>query len=264
MSSTIWTQCGGTSNVRPLSGEACRVAEDRDRKNLRGLVDSDDEHDLLERLIDQSKPAKPAQTEFEHLHFLLWTPFRYRPQHPWGTRFGGVHDPAVWYGAEHEETALAEKAFYMLKLREDSAAEFTDAHQTLTSFRIPVSSEHSLDLLQPAFASCFDLIHNPSSHEHGQAFARDARTHGIEIIRFRSVRDPKHRSNFALLKPEAFAAHTPAPAGRRQWDVIVQASRVIYQRKNAMTLAKSRSPSMTFERAEFLVDGKFPMTGQSQ
>ena len=47
MSSDIWTPCGAMNNVKPLAGEAYRVAEDQSRKALRGLVDSDAEHDLV-------------------------------------------------------------------------------------------------------------------------------------------------------------------------------------------------------------------------
>ena len=157
------------NNVKPLAGEAYRVAEDQSRKALRGLVDSDAEHDLLERLIESTKPAKPPGEAFENLDFLLWTPFRYRPLLTSGTRFGTYRDPAVWYGAEHVETALAEKAYYLLRVREESDATFAPEHQVLSSFHIPLHSPRGVDLHDPAFKAHREDLLSATSHGAAQA-----------------------------------------------------------------------------------------------
>ncbi|MBP8780706.1 MAG: RES domain-containing protein, partial [Alicycliphilus sp.] len=60
------------------------------------LVDSAAEQDLLEQLLEASKPALPATRQPRH--YLLLTPFRYRPHHP--SRFRPAHARGQWYGAE--------------------------------------------------------------------------------------------------------------------------------------------------------------------
>src|SRR4028118_850498 len=62
-------------------------------------------HDLLEQLIEQSKPTLPVQTA--GLHYLLATPFRYPPR-THGSRFRGIADPGVFYGAVERRTACFE------------------------------------------------------------------------------------------------------------------------------------------------------------
>lgn len=44
------------------------------------LVDDPDEQLMLEQILEVSKPPKPAMKVPKH--YLLATPFRYRPQHP--------------------------------------------------------------------------------------------------------------------------------------------------------------------------------------
>ena len=51
------------------------------------LVDSAAEQDLLEQLLEASKPALPATRQPRH--YLLLTPFRYRPLH--ASRFRPAH-----------------------------------------------------------------------------------------------------------------------------------------------------------------------------
>ncbi|MCY0725978.1 RES family NAD+ phosphorylase, partial [Klebsiella pneumoniae] len=49
------------------------------------------------------------------LHYLLKTPFRYPPLR-WGSRFGSVHEPSLFYAAQRLQTAMAEAAYYRFVL----------------------------------------------------------------------------------------------------------------------------------------------------
>jgi hypothetical protein len=69
------------------------------------LVDSADEQNVLEALLEASKPALARDTR--QLHDLLATPFRHDPP-PGGSRFSGTTDPGVFHGAESVRTAGAE------------------------------------------------------------------------------------------------------------------------------------------------------------
>jgi hypothetical protein len=90
MSSDIWTQCAGRSEVRPLKLTPWRVVESQHQVSTRKLVDTLEEQALLEELIDS---AKPRDTTNGRLHYLLSTPFRYPPL-PYGSRFGAVANAA--------------------------------------------------------------------------------------------------------------------------------------------------------------------------
>ena len=52
------------------------------------------EQDLLESMLEASKPPLPKGTA--RLDYLLATPFRYPPL-PHGSRFGGRHEPSLFY-----------------------------------------------------------------------------------------------------------------------------------------------------------------------
>ena len=66
------------------------------------LVDDVEEQITLEELIDESKP--PVPPECTHLHYLLFTPFRYSPRHD--SRFARARSTdRAFYAAEAVSTA---------------------------------------------------------------------------------------------------------------------------------------------------------------
>jgi len=173
----------------------------------------------LESILEASKPALPAG--LERLHYLLATPFRYRP--PSGSRFRGPFDAGVWYGAEELRTALAEKSYWQLKFLLDSPA---------TPALRPVP--HTA-LSAAARGASIDLTAKPLSRDRAQwtlrgdygpaqVLARLAREARIEIIRYESVRDPQRAACAALLTPAAFAK--PAPLAEETWFIAAGRARV--------------------------------------
>src|SRR5262245_40551809 len=120
MSSSTWTPDALSSSARPLAGECWRVVEAQSRVSTMKLSDTLEEQEVLERLIDETKPAIPD--ECRHLDFLLFTPFRYSP-YPFDSRFrraGSTH--GVFYSSEVPETAVAEISFHRLLFFLDSPA----------------------------------------------------------------------------------------------------------------------------------------------
>src|SRR5438067_434027 len=80
------------------------------------VADSLEEQAALELILEASKPPLPPAVR--RLHYLLATPFRYRPH--LGSRFRAAFDAGVWYGAEALRTALAEKSYWRLRFLLDS------------------------------------------------------------------------------------------------------------------------------------------------
>ena len=84
VSSTTWTTREVASNAAALRHALWRAVEAQHVVSTMALVDSIEEQHVLERLLDDTKPAIPAAAA--HLHWLLFTPFRYPPP-PGGSAF---------------------------------------------------------------------------------------------------------------------------------------------------------------------------------
>lgn len=191
---------------RRLAGKPWRVVEVQHHASTMRLVDTLEEQRLLEDLLEQAKPPLPV--EAEPLHYLLATPFRYPAPPPDGSRFRGVGDPGVWYGASALGTALAEVAYWRLRFLADSPATPDLPPVPHTAFRADVAGP-GIALTDAAFATRRAEWENPASYAATQALARAARGAGIALIRYRSVRDPQHRFCLAVLSPKAFRARAP-------------------------------------------------------
>ena len=119
MSSSISTPDALSANSRRAACTCWRVIEAQHRVSTLKITDTQAEQEILERLIEASKP--PVPKECEHLHYLLSTPFRYGAPYPNGSRFrrAGL-TPGVFYASHHVETAIAETVFWRLLFYADS------------------------------------------------------------------------------------------------------------------------------------------------
>jgi hypothetical protein len=216
MSSPIWTPDALRSEARPLESPAWRLVEAQHRVSTLKLVDSLGEQDVLETILDETKP--PVPPECRHLDYLLSTPFRYRP-YPQGSRFrrAGI-TPGVWYGAEQPETAAAEMVFYrFLFYAESPQTPFPDDAAEYTAFSVDLAAPVALDLTTGALAGDAGRWQHLTDHEPCQGLAETAREAGVEVIRYASVRDPARAANFAVLTCRAFGS--PAPVERQTWRI---------------------------------------------
>lgn len=248
MSPGIWTRCGGSSNRRALEGAPWRVVESQQRISTRQLVDSDREHQLLEELIEESKPEPPA----DGLHFLLFSPFRYPPL-AHGSRFGRPDEPALWYGSEKLETAFAEAAYYRLLFFEGTTAELLPNQIPMSAFQAAVRSEAGVDLTVAPFDAHAEAIGAKADYAASQQLGSEMRAAGVELFRYTSARDPGNGANFALFTPMAFALRSPlGPAAT--WTCTVTARRDVSWLRSVV----SGLERYEFPLATFLVDGKLP------
>ena len=97
-----------SSDAGALAGICWRLVEAQHRVSTLKLVDSVDEQETLEDLIQASKPSVPP--ECQHLHYLLSTPFRYGAAYPIGSRFRrasewGGHVIGHWWRLGSRELA---------------------------------------------------------------------------------------------------------------------------------------------------------------
>jgi hypothetical protein len=210
--------------ARRLSMKPWRVVEAQHRASTMRLVDTLAEQRVLEDLLEAGKPPLPA--EASHLHYLLATPFRYPAPPPAGSRFRGIGDPGVWYGAAAVHTALAEVAYWRLRFLADSPATPDLPPVPHTVFRAGVAGQ-AIVLGDAPFARQSTLWQDPASYVATQALARGAREAGIALIRYASVRDPQHRACAAVLTTKAFRASEPLE--QHVWLIKVTRARVLAQ-----------------------------------
>jgi hypothetical protein len=246
MSSSIWTQCAGRTRVRGLAGEAWRVVEPQHLVSTRKLVDSDAEQEILEELLETTKPPLPRS----RLHFLLTTPFRYPPLR-YGSRFGTRAERGIWYGSIAPRTAFAETAYYRLLFLEGTQAPLSPLLVELSAFRASFRSDHGVDLAALPFAEFRRRISSPVSYQESQRLGSGMREAGVQVFRYWSARDRQGGLNVGLFTPRAFASRKPGVP--ETWRCVVAREGVEMTKKDVFARASFR-----FARSEFEVEGRLP------
>lgn len=223
MSSLTWTPREVASNAVELTAQVWRAVEAQHRASTTRLVDNLHEQELLERLVEGSKPARPPSTE--RLHYLLATPFRYRPPH--GSRFRGRNDPGVFYAAPHVRTALAELGYWRWRFLLDSPdlSEIPPVHHTV--FQVAIRAL-AVDLMRQPFVKQRRKWSAPWDYRATLAFANVVREAGVGIIQYESVRDPEHAACVAVMTPGAFTEDKPLV--QQTWQLQVNRARVFWLR----------------------------------
>lgn len=241
--SRIWTQCAPTFKFRSINRHVIRVVESQHQTSTRKLVDSDFEQSLLERELEQSKP-KLHDNSIQGLHVLLLTPFRYPPL-AFGSRFGSVLEPSLWYASFKIKTAFAEKAHYRWKFFEESKGNYDNVQVELTAFSVHIRSNRAADLTREPFKKFTTNLRNPTSYHDTQALGTKLRQHGTEVIQYFSARDPAMGLNVGLFHWKAFAAKKPTTT--EQWTLLMskKSREASFRKKDPLeplTLAIQRNP----------------------
>lgn len=186
------------------------------------LVDSLAEQVLLEDILEASKPPIPKSAA--GLHYLLATPFRYRPAQ--GSRFRAAHESGVWYGAEALRSALAEKSYWRQRFLLDSPDTPNLRPVLHTAFTAAVSTSRALDLTRAPLSRDAALWTHSNSYAATQALAAQARAAEppLQVLRYTSVRDPQRGSCAVLFDPAVFKCDVPLT--QESWFIAASRARV--------------------------------------
>jgi len=191
------------------------------------LVDSAADQELLEQMLERSKPRLPA--EARGLDFLLSTPFRYLS--PWSSRFRRAGEPGIWYGAVRIETACAEVGYWRWRfLMESDGLRDRRLFVEFTVFQARVAGG-VVDLTTPPWVRAKALWMHASDYTACHELAAAAREHGVAWIRYPSVRDPLHGICGAVLEVRALSL--PRPTVQQTWAARVQADGVAFSHGGA-------------------------------
>jgi hypothetical protein len=209
-----WTPTALTAEARRLAGLCWRVVESQHLVPTMKIVDTLAEQARIEELLEDSKPPVPA--ECRHLHYLLFTPFRYAAKYPRGSRFrrAGL-TPGVFYASQTPATAVTEMAFARLLFFHDSPATPWPVNPVEhTAFQVRFRAARGLDLIAEPFNAARARWMHPTDYTSCQELADAARAAGVTAIRYASVRDPGG-VNIALLTCAAFSV--TEPLARQTW-----------------------------------------------
>ena len=238
---SIWNECQGMKFCRCLDLEAWRMVESQHISSSRDLVESREEHDILESLLENSKP----QIE-NNKHYLIFTPFRYPPLR-YGSRFGNTFEPSLWYGSINLYTALAEVAYYRLKFFDDTFANLEYIEISMTAFKANIQTENGIELTEQPFETYQDKISNKTSYAYSQELGTEMREAKIEAFIFTSARDRKAGKNVAAFTPKVFKMKDKQYISNMQnWRCIANKNVIEFTRDEIMFRNHQE-----FSRAEF-------------
>lgn len=193
------------------------------------LVDTLEEQDLLERLLEASKP--PTAPSTVHKHYLLLSPFRYFPQH--SSRFRPGQQSGLWYGASTLEGACSEIAYWRMRFIADSAGLAKDgAVVTEHTFYQASVSGRAINLMEPPWVEFAHLWKHPSDHSATHKLAEAAANAAIQWIQYESARAPCC-ALAAVLTPDALIADdAELERSRQEWICKATHDAVMMKRKN--------------------------------
>ncbi|MEO0971516.1 MAG: RES family NAD+ phosphorylase [Pseudomonadota bacterium] len=241
-----WRQLVELAPRAVLMGKLLRLVENQTQKVTAGLVDGLDELDVLEQLLEASKPRRRAGTE--RLDYLLASPWRYPPL-PWGSRFGSRFEPGIFYGALDMTALLAEAAYYRLVFIAGMARPFAGR---LISQHTRFEALYRTDCGVQLDKSPFDEQHratlrHPSHYGACQRLGRVLREAGIEAFTYLSARCCPPHLNIALLTPDALHSNRHRRPVHGLCETHLEGVRYRFGEQNYW-----------FDREQFLVDGVLP------
>ena len=150
------------------------------------LADTLQEQELLEQLLEDSKPRLPPSAT--RAHYLLFTPFRYVSE--WPSRFRRPEEPGAWYGADECLTVAAEVAYWRWKFFMDSDGLRDGQLVTEHTFFQARFDGLELDITRPPWNARRAHWRNGEDYSHCQALAAQARglPAPVQSIRYESAR----------------------------------------------------------------------------
>lgn len=251
MSSNTWTRAELLASCADIETTVWRAVEAQHFISTMKLVDSREEQEHLEQILEDTKPPFPQSA----LHYLLFTPFRYTRSNAFASRFRRANaSDGVFYASASPETAIAEMAFYRLLFFAESPGTPLPANPAeYTVFGVQIAARPGLDLTRPPMSEHHAVWMAPDDYTACQALAESARAEGVQAIGYLSVRDPKHRLNYAILTPAAFAA--PKPITEQTWRI---------QLREDSIWAKCEAPpgGLTFSRSDFDIESRLMAAGR--
>ena len=229
-----------TEFVQPINEHIFRIVESQEKSATMRLIDSFEEQELLEQLLEASKPA-----DFDNSrHYLISTPFRYPPlEH--GSRFGNVNEPSLFYGSHNIHTMLHEAAYYTFYFAEAMSSPFNDIivnHKT--SFRVNVNTPSYMDL-----SRLQEKLMDKQDYLFAQSVGQAMREMEVQAFSYTSARDESGGKNMGVFEIDAIQGN---PSQIDQWQIKQTATDIMFRCTN------DKSLNQEFNIESFMVNNQLP------
>ena len=187
------------------------------------LVDSLHEQEVLEQLLEDSKPPLPAGAG--GLHYLLFTPFRYVSPTP--SRFRRAYDKGVFYGADEPATVAAELAYWRWKFVMDSEALRSREVVTEHTFFLARFEGRELDLTAPPWNAHRSRWRDRTDYSACHELASHVRERQAQVqaIRYESARRESAWCEVVFSPP---TLSMPSPHRQQTWTCKATARTVLW------------------------------------
>jgi len=245
----IWNRCAGVNHTNKISGTLYRLVESQEQVATMGYVDTLDEQALLEEMLEQ---AKPVYLEgMQDYHYLLTTPFRYPPLQ-WGSRFGRVNEPSLFYAGCSPSVTLAESAYYrfIFLYSMEGVTEEGKIRSEHSMFSVDYQTDIGVKLGSSPFNQYRTELTDPQDYSHSQQLGSDMRGAGIEAFEYESARDPNNDTCVALYNTSPFCQHSPKNI--TQWLCETSLNEVSFKQLDENNI-------IHFPIITFLVNGTLPL-----
>jgi hypothetical protein len=245
----IWEDCKGAQQIRPVAGTVYRLVESQEQIATLGYVDTLEEQALLEEMLETTKPPYPFTTE--DFHYLLKTPFRYPPL-KWGSRFGRIHEPGIFYGGSNTQTTLVESAYYRFVFwySIDATPIKNSIRTEHTLFCADYQSAQAIQLQSTPFNQFLTTLTHPQDYVPTQQLGTAMRAAGVEVFEYISARDPQQGICVGLFSPSVFIQKRPTEI--TAWLCEVRANEVAFKQRD-------KADVIRYSLDTFLVNGELPL-----
>ena len=240
--------CVEKEHIKPLSEKVFRVAESQQKVATNTLVDTLEEQQMLEEMLDRLKPRIPQ--DCEQFDYLICTPFRYPPlKH--GSRFGKKIHPSIFYGSKNIEAAFAELAYYRFVYYDGmmTAPKKQQKVTQHTSFNVDLQTQKGVVLNESPFNKYKNKISDPTSYSVPQSIGENMREKGVEAFSYFSAR-AAGQINVGIFTCKAISSYVPYAL--KHWSCITRDKNVTIRSLD------DRWSNISFELDQFLVDGVLP------
>jgi hypothetical protein len=203
----IWKQCNGKKHIQTINLKGYRVVENQAKSFTRKLVVTQKAHDILEDMIEFSKPKLTDDLECLKDMYLLFKPFRYPPlKH--GSRFGNTNQHSLFYVSLDLKTALSEVAFYRMSFIRASRGNIGNKIINMTSFKVNVATELGIDLTKNPFNKHTQELTSVESYTITQTLGTSMRQDKIDAFISYSARSNQSGKNLNVISPTALKDNT--------------------------------------------------------
>ena len=215
--------------IKELKG--FRVVEDQQFITTRPLVDSDEEHSILEDMLERTKPPLPEDelSDASRSDYLLFTPFRYPPLLE-GTRFGRIDERSPFYGSLSLEGCFSEIAHNRFRFIDDSKAKLSSIAVDYTSFNFVVSSRKFIDLSSDIFLTYKDKLTNKADYSFTQNLGKKLRNNNVQMCKYWGARKDGV-INIVIFTPSIFTKRT---FNKKTWKCITNDNVVEFYRNREL------------------------------